>query len=81
MSGQDMRNLMEMAMGQQFVFVISYDGVPVRASMESDFAYSYAKEYKQLLHGDSREKVTVHQVGLGPDTQHTDDFDRSTWND
>lgn len=64
-----MRKLMEMSMGQRFVFVIMYGDTPVKASMESNFANSYAEEYRKLVETDPNgpKEVTVHQVGLGPD--------------
>lgn len=66
MSGQDMRNLMEMAMGQKHVYVIMYGDKPVRASLEKRLADIYADEYKRVTTTDpsGRKEITIHKIEL-----------------
>ena len=68
MSGQDMRKLMEMAMGQDSVYVIMYGDKPVRAAMESKWANNYADEYRKVAVTDPSgpKEVVIIEVGLGP---------------
>ena len=59
------KKLME-AMGQGYVFVVSYGGAPVRASMQKDMADSYANEYTKVAASDpdGPKEVRVYRVDL-----------------